>query len=276
MPAALDPHFAGLHHLLVVDGATTPEDVATLARSRYPDAAWLTPEELVLREQVVLTGPWPLTPTLQQMFDLPSWAVHAWVCLMPHERGGTLPLALAGTDPLLDAYPQAIPAGSELEVLRFLHAAARRVGGGLHLAGTGVTLVGDPQDAVDLTVYGPIDVDANLILAAGGPDAAVDGALRRNWSVSMPALPEHPDSGIIQVTSERAEVPFALSGMDWAGTAYATSIRWHPAVPLSGRLTPAERELRAAVIERVENIARTASALSGGVAVDDDGFVVAL
>ncbi|HZK06420.1 MAG TPA: hypothetical protein VFC82_11350 [Actinomycetaceae bacterium] len=277
MLATLDAHIAGLHHLLVLDPVCAPEDVAALARSRYPEAAWASQDELILEEHVALTGPWSLDDGVRRDFDLPAWAAQAWVCLVPQVRSGELPLGLIGTDPLLDAYPQAVPHGVEMDTLRFLQAAARRLGGAVHLAGTNVVFLPDPQSAVDLTVYSPDYLSPEAMMATiEREDAQIDGRMRRSWSISMPARPGDPDSGLIQIIHERQDAPFAISGLDWAGHSRGTEIRWHPPEDMRGRLRRAQRYLRRDVIHQVEALARAAVDRTGGVPLDDDGFIVAL
>lgn len=278
MPALLDLRLAAVHHLLVLDSSCTSEQVAALARSRYPDGSWTRQDELTLEESVVLTGPWPLDHNLRSIMDLPAWSAQAWVCLVPHERAGPLPPGLAGTDPILDAYPHAIPHGVELYTLRFLHAVARRLAGAVHLAGTGVILIPDPGSAVDLTVYGPsLFSVATLAAVTGRADAISDGVAATSWSASMLAVPGNEESGQIQVIHEPCEVPFALSGMEWADAAYGTAVRWNPPEwARGGRIHRAQRELRAEVIRQVEAVAAGIVAHTGGAVVDEDGFVVTL
>lgn len=275
----LDPHLAGLHHLLVLDATCSASDVAALARSRYEEASWIADDAIVLERDATLTGPWLVDDHVRTTLDLPSWATQAWVCLVPKTREGRLPLGLQGLDPILDAFPEAVPAGLEFDTLRFLQSVARRLGGGVHLAGTAVVLLPDPQSAVDLTVYGPARVDMDQFMAASGrEDITVDGQVRRSWALWMPALPgaDLDEVGGIHVIHQRSEVPFAISGMDWAPNARMTSVRWHEPRPMIGRLQRADRQLRLRVIREVERLSRVVTGMDGGVVLDDDGFVVAL
>ena len=275
----LDARLAGLHHLLVLDSSGSVADVTALARSRYPGAAMVADDILQLEEEVTLTGPWPFDDAVRRALDLPGWATQAWLCFCQQERSGVLPLGLEGVDPVLDAYPQAVPAGRELDTLHFLHSVARRLAGAVHLAGTAVVLLPDPQSAVDLTVYGPSAIVMEEFLGASHrKDIQVDNRIRKSWAAWMPALEgtDHEESGIIHVIHQRSEVPFAISGMEWAERARMTGIRWHAPHSLLGRLQRAERHRRLRVIREIETLARAAIALSGGVALDDDGFVVAL
>ncbi|MDO5495457.1 MAG: hypothetical protein Q4G64_07075 [bacterium] len=275
----LDPHLASLHHLLVLDAQCSAADVAALARSRYPDAAWIADDAIVLERDATLTGPWEVQPEVRSVLDLPAWSTQAWVCLTPKVREGGLPLGLEGHDPILDAFPSAIPTGIEFDTLRFMQSVARRLAGAVHLAGTSVVLMPDPQSAVDLTVYGPGRLDLEEFVATTGrEDARIDSRIRKSWALWMPALPggELDEVGGIHVIHQRSEVPFAISGMEWAEGARMTSVRWHEPRPMTGRLQRADRHLRLQVIQEIEQYARAAAMLVGGIAVDDDGFVVAL
>ena len=287
--AELDPQAAHLHHLLLTDQAVAPVDLDALARSWFPMAGQVSLDAITLGEGLFLTGPWTVSEAIRQRLDAPTWVHFAYLALCPTERAGALPPELLGTDPILDAYPFGIPAGRELEVIRFLHAAARRLAGALQLAGTSVLLQPDPESAVDLTVFAPVSLDVDVVVAALGREGIVlDGRTRRTWSVSFPALPRGrgrrasatSPTGVLQVISDRHPLPpLALRTLDWAVPgARGYEIRWHPpeGLPAAGRLSLAQRQLRSRVIAEAERIAREIHRLAGGVVVDDDGFLVGL
>lgn len=270
----LDPKAAHLHHLLLVDASVTHEDVDALVRSHYPQAWWLAPDTVVLEPEVELTGPWTVGPELRRQLDAPSWAVHAWLAACPQERGGEVPEALRGLDDIMDAYPWAAPEGRELRTLMFLRAAARRVAGAVHLAGTAVVLEPDPESAVDLTVFAPTSVEPEEVRARlGRDDVVVEGRSPGTWQLSVPA-----EAGMISIVSEGHPVlPVALTGLPWAvpGTR-GYEVRWFPPEDHGRRLTLAQRRVRHRVTLEIERIAGAIASLTQGVAVDDDGFIVAL
>lgn len=274
----LDPTAAHLHHLLLVDDVVTTDDVDSLVRSHYPQAWWPAPDTVVLEPGVELTGPWTVGPELRRRLDAPAWAERAWFTVCPQERGTEVPEALRGLDALMDAYPFAAPEGVELRTLMFLRAAARRIAGAIHLAGTAVVLEPDPESAVDVSVHAPTYAEPDQVRRAiGRDDATLAGRTRRSWQLVMPAEPLGP--GSLTVTSERHPVPpLALAGLPWAipGTR-GYEVRWHaPEDFLRGPLSLAQRRARTRVTEEVERIAGAIAALTDGVGVDDDGFLVAL
>lgn len=279
----LDARAAHLHHLLLTDAEVSNADLDALARSRFPSAGQISLDAITLGPGLFLTGPWEVGDELREQLDAPAWATSAHLALCPAERSGALPPELLGTDEILDAYPHGVPVGAELEVLRFLAAAARRLAGALHLAGTAVVLQPDPESAVDLAVYAPASLAVEVVVdAIGRDDVALDGRTRRTWSVSLPALPgAAADAGILQVISDLHPLPpLAIAGLDWAAPgARGYEIRWHPPeayLARSGRPSLGQRRVRSAVTAEVERIAREVQRLAGGVVVDDDQFLVAL
>ena len=282
MSAELEPRLARIHHLLLLDAAVTSEEVAALARSRYEQAGWAQSDLLTLEPGVFLTGPWTLPPELRAALDAPEWAAQAYLCIVPQDRAGELPQDLAGLDPAMDAYPYATPRGVEVATLRFLQAAARRLAGALRFGGTAVVSQPDPRTAVDLTVYTPSRLDRAEVLEVLEPHGArMDSESRSTFSLTLPPIPGRDDAGIIQVLSERhPRVPLALSGLEWAvDGARAYEVRWYPPEEFlvrGIRLTAAQRAMRAEAAATVERVARLLVELGEGMAVDDDGFVVAL
>jgi len=273
----LDPRAAHLHHLLLVDADVTHDDVEALVRSHYPQSGWVAADAMALEVDVELTGPWAVGTAVRRQMDAPAWLEQAYLAVCPQERSGELPEALKGLDPIMDAYPFATPQGRELRTLTFLHAAARRLGGAVHLAGTAVLLQPDPESAVDLTVYAPAYAEVEPARAAiGRDDVVLDGRTRRSWSLSMPAA-----AGRIRVVSERHPMPpLALAGLPWvAPGARGYEVRWIEPDTYStrgGRLSISQRRVRSGVTSEIERIAGAIAELTGGVAVDDDGFIVAL
>lgn len=278
MTADLDARAAHLHHLLLVDDGVTGEEIDALVRSHYPQGGWTGPETIALEFEVELTGPWRVPPALRAELDAPRWATQAYLVLVPQQREGELPAAMAGIDPILDAYPYGVPADKEMATLTFLRACARRLGGVLHLAGTAVVIAPDPDSAVDLTVFAPRFLRADEFLeAVASADARLDGRTRRTWSVSI-GLGE---AGSLQVMADLHPVPpLAISGLEWVrpGTR-GYEVRWHPptaAFPESGRLSLPQRRARRRAAHAVEEVARLVASRTEGVALDDDGFLVAL
>ena len=273
MRPQLSAHEAHLHHLILLDAEVTPEDVEALARSHYPHAGWVDTDTIALEHEVSLTGPWAVPAKIAAQLGAPGWVAQAVVVLCPQERLGEVPESLRGVDEIADAYPYATPQGIELETLQFARAAARRLAGALHLAGTAVTIQPDSDESIDLVVYAPIYLrgDQALALVSGGD---LDGMTRKTWSISLPAR-----AGAIQVMANLHPVaPIVLAAFEWAGLSVrGYEVRWHAPEDWLGReLTRAEREVRTEVAGAIETIAGRIAELTNGVCVDDDGFLVAL
>lgn len=273
MPAELAAHEAHLHHLLLLDSSVTPEDIEALSRSRYPHAGWVDSETIALDRDIQLTGPWALPDQISHQINAPAWATQAVLIVCPQERAGEVPDELKGVDAITDAYPYATPTGRELETLQFARAAARRLAGALHLAGTAVTLEPDPDESIDLTVYAPKFLRAEQALTLI-PGASKDGQTRRSWSVTLPV-----SAGSVQVIAGVHPIPpIALSGFEWVAlSTRGYEIRWHAPDLMIGRdLGARERDERNEIAATIEMIASRIAELTEGVAVDDDGFLVAL
>lgn len=267
MPAVLSSDAPERYHLLLVDDTVTPTALEGLARSRFPYAGRLDSHTIALTAQAQLTGPWLMTPAQVELIAAPPWVRAVYTAHVPPVRAGALPAALTGLDPLQDAYPAAVPAGLELEVLTFLRATARRVGGALRLADTTMLLVPDPEDAVDLTVFAP----RALSLAATTrmfPTFQVGYRSRSTWEGTMPTT-----SGVLALSASRLPVPpLALSGFEWADAApRAHAVRWRPPQEIGS-----SRRVRRTVIEHVEWVASQIAGAVDGVILDDDGFLVEL
>lgn len=275
MRGELQARDAHVHHLLLLDATVVAADIEALARSRYPHAGWVDDDVLALDHGAQLTGPWALEESLRSQLDAPAWVTQAYLVICPQERAGEVPEYLRGLDAITDAYPLDTPAGQELEILQFLRAAARRLAGALHLAGTAVVIQPDPEENIDLTVYAPAFITADQALALL-PNATLHGRTRASWSVSVEGA-----AGRIHVTSGRHPMPpLVLGGFEWAGLsvrAYEVR-REHPEglAPPGVRVGRRERARRAAAAREIERIAATLAELTGGAIVDDDDFLVAL
>ncbi|MFD1718794.1 hypothetical protein [Georgenia deserti] len=283
----LDAGLADPHHLLVLGPDVTADEVEALAVSRSDTAGWAGHADIRLLPGVHLTGPWGIDPTLRVTFDLPNWADHAYLVQCPVLRTHPLPPALAGVDPILDAFPDGVPTGVEQEALDHLRAIARRLGGALRIAGSGAVVTLDPESATDLTVHAPIWLD---------PDACV--------SVLRPALPDPrnlldeipPDTAgdepievygvasgvgddVVDVTvAGTAHLPLAVRLEPWARRGViAYEVRWRPARPdlaFLARPPLGQRRARAGAALAIERAAAALHGAVGGTIVDDDGFLV--
>lgn len=175
----LDTADAPTHHLLVLPGDVGPEEVETLAASRFPRAAWereptaapprpsggarglrvTTPPPGILRlsRHSTLIGPFLVDRSVATAVGVPASAGQAYLVQAPVERGDRPWPGGGDRDGLRRAFPDGLPVRDEERTVAWLIAAARRLGGALRTRPVGTTpsnlLVPDPAAAVDLTVW---------------------------------------------------------------------------------------------------------------------------
>ncbi|WP_182112415.1 MULTISPECIES: hypothetical protein [unclassified Actinotalea] len=178
------------HHLLVLPGDVGPDEVGTLAASRFPRATWerepttatprpsggarglrvVTPPpgRLRLSRHSVLVGPYTLDRPTAAALGVPAQAGIAYVVEAPVERGER-PFPYGGDrDGLRRAFPEGLPVRDEERTVAWLLAAARRLGGAVRTSARGgspsALLVPDPAAAVDLTVWTDIWLEPEAAL----------------------------------------------------------------------------------------------------------------
>lgn len=159
VPRALPTDELDSRHLLVLPDDVETDEVEALAVSQDARAGWLSASTIGLMPGVELHGPWHLDDALRRRLDLPEWADQVMALACEPERGGPLPVELAGLDPLADAFALHQPEGTELLELQRLRAIARRLRGGLRLVGDGIVpelYVPDPDEHVGLTLVAPV------------------------------------------------------------------------------------------------------------------------
>lgn len=170
-------------HLLVLPADVEPQDVEILATSRFPRAQWVPTgeptsgrsrrpagpraETLRLSRLSALEGPYAVDRGTANALGLPAGAGIAYVVQAPVERGEP-PWPHGGDrDGLRRAFPDGLPVRDEQRTVSWLIDVARRLGGGVRVAGPGgpVLLVPDPAAAVDLTVWSDIWLEPEAGLA---------------------------------------------------------------------------------------------------------------
>lgn len=191
-------------HLLGLPAETLPDEVETLAASRFPGARWDVaptdvdllappvrwarpgePGVLRLTESTVLVGPY--APGFRDGFGagLPDGIEYVFDVSCARARGeGPYPGG-GDRDGLGRAFPVGLPVGEEGVVVDWLVAAARRLSGAVRLDLGGavspdVVVVPDPDANVDLTVYSDVwlEPEAAQALVRGvepGAYLATDG-----------------------------------------------------------------------------------------------------
>lgn len=192
----LDLDLAFAHHLLVVDDDVAAQEVEALARSWFPRPAWVADHALQLSGDAVLTGPWTVSPEDRAALRLPDEDAVAYLLRCPVQRGGPAPSELAGAVGLSEAFEAGLPVGLEADVLAFLLAAARRLGGALRVAGSGMVLRPDPASEVNLWVHSPVWLEPEALVAVLQPTLpGLRLAMELDEHAVAPAPAETPDVG---------------------------------------------------------------------------------
>lgn len=177
-----DPALAE-RHLLALPVGIGADEVEALAVSRFTAAGWdaaaaagrattggrwsrgtSAPRVLRLSRHSQLVGPYALGPGDNGRLGLPATSVSAFVVEAPHERGEP-PYPGGDRDGLKRAFPDGMPVRDEERVVHWLVAVARRLGGALRIAGSGVVLAPQMEAAIDLTVYSDVWLEPPAALA---------------------------------------------------------------------------------------------------------------
>ncbi|MDO8106269.1 hypothetical protein Q6348_03560 [Isoptericola sp. b441] len=226
MPVPLDPGATETAHVLVLAEDVLPEELEVLATSRFTAAHWEHPPaapdprtrvpSLRLSRLSTLDGPYRMDRDVRARLGLPAAGVQGYLLRGPHERGEA-PWPEAGDrDGLGRAFPDGLPVRDELRTVTWLVAAARRLGGAVRVAGSGVVLVPDPTQAVDLTVWSDIWLDPQaclVVVRQALPRAQLD--LGREWAGPPPEAGRVPAQGTQDMDpEERAALHVAAEERD--------------------------------------------------------------
>jgi hypothetical protein len=183
-----------LHHLLLLPAeGSTPDLVATLVRSRVNDAQLdLTGTAQVGRRSQII-GPFELGPADLAALGLPEAFTAAYLLEAPVERdpdGFESFVHPVETALWMRAFPDGPPYREEGALVGLGIDLARRLGGALRVAGTGVLMRPDPTRNVELTVWSPYWVVPDDLVTLVAP--VLPGA-RRDTGRPHEDPPENPD-----------------------------------------------------------------------------------
>lgn len=160
----IDLDEARAHHLFLVSEAVDPAELEALAISMWDEAGWIAPGRLRLSSEAELVGPWSLDQPTRAALGTPSTLTNAWILRCPVARAKQQANAVMGE--WAKAFPEGMPIGLEYRVLEALHRMARRLAGGMRIAGSGYVMVPDADSAVNLTVYSPRWINPEDLLQA--------------------------------------------------------------------------------------------------------------
>ncbi|MFD6090632.1 hypothetical protein ACFWGN_00760 [Oerskovia sp. NPDC060338] len=258
------------------------------------------PGVLRLAEGVEVVGPFVVPAPQSLALDLASSVAELWAVRVAHRSRDRLPAEVDDRDGLARVFAAGLPAevddrdglarvfaaglpdDVELRVVRWMVAAARKVGGTLFVDGV-VPLAPEPAAAVDLTLYSAQALTPDAAL--GSLQTVVPGARvvevveRPDRLVDFALDGETAYDGALRVVVRKVDVvPAVLGALDWREYGpFAYRMSWVPADSYeleveepSGLHLIARSRMRASV-------ARLASVLQGraaGVLVDDGGFEV--
>ena len=172
---ATDPDARSRHLLVLRHGS--PDDVAALARARFPAARWeeqsaddgVRSRVLRLSRHTTLLGPFTVGRAESMDLQLPAWGTVAYVVRGPRERGEP-PWGEGGdVDGLKRVFAAGMPVRDEGRVVEWLVAAARHLEGAVRFGDPGAVVVPDPLAYVDVTVYSGVwlEPEAALHVARG-------------------------------------------------------------------------------------------------------------
>ncbi|SDR78949.1 hypothetical protein SAMN04489860_0057 [Paraoerskovia marina] len=225
-------------------------------------------------------GPFEVTAAQASALSLRGVDLVGYALRTPVERG--LPATTADADGLGRVFPEGLPVGRELGMLRWGVAVARALHGAL-VTSAGQVLRPDPSSVVDLTLFSahPLRTAELLpLLRKVVPGARVVGEwTSAEGTPSAQLVGESQYDGAIQLDlSKVAEVPRALDAVPWREYGpYSYRVRWVPVDEAelgvdspSGTHVIARTRMRSVVARLTESLERRV----GGVVVDEDGFVV--
>ena len=214
------------HHLLVLPAEVEIEEVELLALSRFPATRWevapasgadglLAPGLLRTSRHTTMIGPYALPPSIAQQVsphadDDEAGASFVMDVSVPRERGEAPEPGAPDRDGIGAAFVAGLPVREEDRVVRWLIAAARRLGGAVVV------------DWGDLDPAGPTNAEhAPDVLMPGGhgpdgyilcpdPDALIDLTVFSDVWLA-------PEAGLMSVRAVAPEARFAPGGRAWEG-----------------------------------------------------------
>lgn len=190
---------AGTHLLLLPEDL--PADVVVgLVRARSPEVAPAPGGGWRLGRWTVLSGPVQLDDAAARAAGVPAPWRTAWSLVCPVEREGPPLAGVSDREGLHRAFADGLPVRAERRAVDLALALARRLGGAVRVAPSGVLLRPDPQAWVDRIVHSPYWLDpehAEEVAAAAVPGArlALEGRAWQGLRPEAVAALEAPGAG---------------------------------------------------------------------------------
>lgn len=230
-------------HLLGLSVDVAPEELETLASSRFPASYWeVAPEGVDLQSPpvrwarpgepgVLRLGPTaavvgPYAPRFSDGLGagLPDDVAYVLEVVCTRERGDLPFVGAPDRDGVARAFPAGLPVGGEAAAVDWVVAAARRLAGAVRLDVGGprspeLALAPDPDVNVDLTVYSDVwlEPEATLALVRSVLPGAVLGTEGVEWQGPPPVAYDPEVLGVRDLTREQlAALQLAADEVDMA------------------------------------------------------------
>ena len=196
---------ARAHHLFLVSESVDPAELEALAISMWDEAGWIAPGRLRLSSEAELEGPWTLDQPTRAALGTPASLTNAWVLRCPQAHARQQNNGVMGEWD--KAFPEGVPTGLEYRVLEALRRMARRLAGGLRIAGSGYVMVPDADSAVNLTVYSPRWINPEDLLSAMRERAGFEQMKdARDIAPEAPKPPPLTPAQVAQIEKLKAEL----------------------------------------------------------------------
>lgn len=201
----IDTQEALEHHLFLVSDAVDPAELEALAISMWDESGWIAPGRLRLSSDAELEGPWAVDQPTRAALGTPASLTNAWILRCPIARARQQGSGVMGE--WTKAFPEGVPTGLEYRVLEAMRRMARRLAGGMRIAGSGYVLVPDADSAVNLTVYSPRWIAPEDLLAAMRERAGfADMKDARDITPKAPKAPPLTPAQVAQIEKLQAEL----------------------------------------------------------------------
>ncbi|RBP67090.1 hypothetical protein DFO66_102143 [Brevibacterium sanguinis] len=297
-------------HLLVLDAGVEVSDVLALVHNKLPDVPPRPDENghLRLSRHSRLSGGVDLDPATRAALELPDWASRVIALDCPRDREPAPPPEwFEDADGLHEAFPAGLPDREEERALSLILAIASRLHTAVRLADEPDlpvrVLVPDPEAKVDLYIYSSYWLEPEVALSlvrrhaphafqpsAPTPDEAVlaqasldDPLFDANaplivdgYSLLIPLGEIDESAGTIEVRVTEADWVPPIIGAHTASQQIEYHVHWMDTENERYRTGHSRRfrRMRRSVAELVDGIGAELLVGTGGVGLDENGFLV--
>lgn len=277
-------------HVLALPADSSLTLLGVLAEMRFT-APKIVDDALRVSRHSRIIGP-VRDDAIRQELMLPPETPDLFYIECPRERGEPPFLGLPERTGLARACPDGLPIRDEGRVLNWAVAVARRLGGALRVAPSGVILRPSIESSVDLTVLSPVWLDpqaAAKVISAALPhvqfhQASAEQSIESDSPVSLEVTEAYglgadldADGRVDVLISLADDIPLALRPAWENQTPISYEVRWTPLEleDLEQEDPPLDvRIARRRVFDLVARVTALLHDAVGGQVVDDDWFLV--